>query len=392
MAEWPWARIRGIPGALWVLYADTFTMALGFFMLIPLLAYHLLENLALSVAVVGALSAVRTAAQQGLMPWSGWIADRMDYRRAIAVGVLIRAAGFTLLGAADSVPALAVACVLTGAGGSLFHPASYAAYAALARGRDHVTVYSTRETLSNLGFVLGPVVGGLLSALEFRWVCYGAATLFGMSFVITLAGLPSGLSGAGSNRRVRLRAVVAHRAFVRYCLLAAGIWLLISQLYLAVPVRAASVLPDAVGVGVVYSSAAVVMVVLMVPLTGLARRRWPTGRILATGAAGLGGGLAVMGVWDSAAGLFAGVAVFTVGQILSQPVMNAVVADYARENGVASYFGVHGLALAVGGVAGNVGGGFLYGLTGGWSLLSWAVFASWAVVLIWLLRRPGLVP
>lgn len=375
-----------------MLYADTFTMALGFYMLIPLLAYHLLEELALSVAVVGVLAAVRSASQQGLMPWSGWLADRMDYRRAIAVGVLIRAVGFTLLGTATSVPALAVACVLTGAGGSLFHPASYAAYAALARGRDHVRVYATRETLSNLGFVLGPVAGGLMAVLDFRWVCYGSAALFAVAFLVTVAGLPAGLSGSHSGQPVRLRAVVRHGAFVRYCFLAAGMWVLISQLYLAVPVRARAVLPDSLGVGAVYSAAAVVMVVLMVPLTGLARRRWPTGRILATGAVGLGAGLAVMGTWNSAVGLFAGVAVFTIGQIFSQPVMNAVVAGYAREGGVASYFGVHGLALAVGGVTGNVGGGLLYGLSGGLSVLPWASFASWALALAYLLRRPGVLP
>lgn len=379
-----WTWFDGPPRGLRVLYADTFVMALGFYMLVPLLAYHLLESLALSLAVVGALSAVRTAAQQGLMPWSGRLADRMDYKRAIAAGVLIRSAGFALLGVADDVPVLAVACVLAGAGGSLFHPASYAAYAALASDRDRVTVYAARETLSNLGFVLGPVAGGLLAALDFRWVCFGAAALFGVAFVVTVAGLPSGLASPPGARRSTLREVAAHGAFVRYCLLAAGIWVLISQLYLAVPVRAAAVLPDAVGVGAVYSAAALAMVAVTVPLNRSVQRRLPARAALALGTAGLGGGLAVMGWWTSAAGLFAGVAAFTIGQVLTQPTMNAVVAGYARRGATGAYFGVQGLALAVGGVVGNLGGGFLYGLATGpgpGQALPWAIFAGWAAVL-----------
>lgn len=329
MGSRSWAPFHRTPRALWVLYADTFTMALGFYLLIPLLAYHLLSNLGLTAAVVGALAAARTAAQQGLMPWSGWAADRLGYRRAIATGVLVRAVGFALLGVAEGVPSLAVACVLAGAGGSLFHPASYAAYSALAEGRDHVRVYATRETLSNLGFVLGPVIGGALAVLDFRWVCLVSAGLFGVAFGVTVTGLPRDLGADGATTPVRLRSVVRNRSFVRFCVLAGGMWLLFSQLYLAVPVRAEAVLPDAVGVGAIYSTAAVVMIATMLPLTRAARSRWRTGRILATGTVGLGAGLAVMGLWDSVAGLVTGVVIFTVGQMLTQPVMNAVVADYA---------------------------------------------------------------
>ena len=64
--------------ALWVLYADTFTMAVGFYMLIPLLAVHFLENLSLTIAFVGVITAVRTASQNGLMPLAGWVADRCE--------------------------------------------------------------------------------------------------------------------------------------------------------------------------------------------------------------------------------------------------------------------------------------------------------------------------
>ncbi|RYV52123.1 MFS transporter [Pengzhenrongella frigida] len=388
-----WSPLRDTPAALWVLYADTFTMAVGFYMLIPLLALHFLDDLGMSIALVGVLAAVRSASQQGLMPVSGWIADRVDYRRAICAGVLVRAGGFALLGTVGSTPGLVVASVLTGVGGSLFHPASYAAYAALARGRDHVRVYSTRELVSNLGFVVGPVLGGAVAGLNFQWVSYGAAALFLIAFVVTAVGLPAGLSGPG-RARPDLRAVFTDRAFVRYCVLAGALWLLISQLYLVVPVRAAVVLPGTFGVGLVYSAAAVIMVLTMLPLTGFASRRLEAGQILSWGAFALATGIAVMGLWSSLAGLLVGVSLFTVGQMLAQPVMNAAVAGYSSDGSVASYFGVQGLALAVGGVVGNLVGGALYGLAarGGWvALTPWVGFLTWGLVLALVLRRPGYV-
>ncbi len=200
----PPAQRARTPRALWVLYTDTFTMAVGFYMLVPLLAVHFLDGLGLTIALVGLLSAIRSASQNGMMPIAGWIADRVDYRRAISIGVLIRALGFALLGTAQSTPALVAASILTGLGGALFHPASYAAYAALAQGQNRVRVYATREMVSNLGFVVGPVVGGLLAGLNFSYVSWSSAGLFVLAFLVTVIGLPGGLSGPRQDH-VRMR-------------------------------------------------------------------------------------------------------------------------------------------------------------------------------------------
>lgn len=387
----PPARGQRTSPALWVLYTDTFTMAVGFYMLVPLLAIHFLDDLGLTIALVGLLSAIRSAAQNGLMPVAGWIADRVDYRRAIAVGVLIRAAGFAMLGTVESTPGLVLASVLTGLGGALFHPASYAAYSALAEGRDKVRVYATREMVSNLGFVVGPVVGGLVAGLNFSYVSWTSAGLFVLAFFVSVLGLPAGLSGPRQERQ-SLRGVFGDRAFVRYCVLAASLWVLVSQLYLVVPVRARDVLPGTTGLGLVYSAAAVLMVVTMLPLAKLTSSRLRPGQVLALGALALASGIAVMGLWDTTTGLFVGIGVFTVGQMLSQPTMNAVASGYAPDGAVASYFGVQGLAFAIGGVIGNTVGGLLYtvaGGTGAAALVPWFVFLAWGVVLAVVFSRPG---
>ncbi len=369
--------------ALWVLYGDTLTMAVGFYMLVPLLAYHYLQNIGLTVAVVGVLTAVRSAAQNGVMPISGWVADRIGYRRAIAGGVLIRASGFAVLGAVSSLPLLVLGSVLAGLGGALFHPASYAAYSALAVGRDSVRVYSTRELFSNVGFVLGPMIGGLLAGLDFQWVAFGSAGLFLVAFFLTVIGLPRVLLAADT-KRARFGEALRDRSFRRYLVVVAALWMLVTQLYLVVPVRAADVLPGAIGVGVVYTAAAVFMVVTMLPLTGFMSRHLPAPRILALGSVSLGTGVAVMGLWDSVAGLVAGVLTFTLGQMLSQPVMNAVVSELADGRAVASYFGAMGLAQAVGGITGNLAGGALYTLAGTdstWANVTWFVFLAAGLVI-----------
>jgi DHA1 family multidrug resistance protein-like MFS transporter len=87
------------------------------------------------------------------------------------------------------------------------------------------------------------------------------------------------------------------------------------------------------------------------------------------------------------------VVVFTLGQVLCQPMMNTLVSRFADGDRIASFFGVNGLALAVGGVIGNVGGGALYQLAGSrpeYAWVPWLVFGAWsvAVAALYARRRP----
>jgi len=63
-----------------------------------------------------------------------------------------------MFGTVHSVPGLVIASVLTGVSEALFHPASYASYAALTRGTGTPPASMHLEMVSNLGFVVGPVV------------------------------------------------------------------------------------------------------------------------------------------------------------------------------------------------------------------------------------------
>ncbi|GAA1946862.1 MFS transporter [Microbacterium aquimaris] len=380
--------------ALRILYVDTFTMAVGFYMLIPLLAFHFLDDVGLTIAVVAALTAVRTAAQNGTMPLAGWVADHIGFRNAILIGVLVRASGFALLGASDHVAMLTVASLLTGLGGALFHPASYSAYAALAPEGDRVRVYATREVISNVGFIAGPALGGVLAGVDFAIVSTGSAALFLVAFVVSFFGLPREARDP-DRTPPRLRTAFLDMAFLRYCALVAGMGVMITQFYLVIPFRADQLLPGSIGVGVVYSGAAVVMVVTMLPLTAWTNRTFTRPVILAGAAVLLGGGIAVIGAAPTTPVMLLGVAVFVVGQMLAQPVMNAVVSGFAPDGSVASYFGVQGLATAIGAITGSAIGGVVYSVAGSdprtWA---WLFFPVWGAVVAsaFAVARPGSAP
>ena len=372
-------------GALVALYGNTFVMATGFYVLVPLLAVHLADGLGFGLALVGLLAGIRAGAQQGLQLPAGILADRWGVRRTIVAGVLVRAAGFGALALATTPLAVGAAGVAVGLGGALFHPASYAAYARLGGARPDV--FARREALSNAGFVVGPLLGGLLVATGFDVVCVVAAGLFLAAAPLTWWGLgraaepvavPQGtvapaaegyLPASGRMRRE------ARRALVALCLLNAAAWAIFTQLQLVVPLRLDAVLGSSVGVGAVYAGAAVLVLALTVPVTRRLQARLRLPAVLALGVATMGAGIAVLGGGSSVVALVAGMVVFTLGQMVFQPAMSAVVAAGAPAASVATRFGVNGVALAVGGVVGSsVVGALLAGplAHAGWA---WAGFA-----------------
>ncbi|MGD0609644.1 MAG: MFS transporter, partial [Streptosporangiaceae bacterium] len=104
-----------------------------------------------------------------LVPAGRW-ADRVGRRRLFVAGLIAFSAGSLLCGIAPGVAALIAARVIQAVGAGLMVPASLslllACVPAAARGR----AIGTWSALGALGAALGPVIGGSLVQVSWRWV------------------------------------------------------------------------------------------------------------------------------------------------------------------------------------------------------------------------------
>lgn len=367
------ARRRGLIALL----ATSFLMFGGFFMVIPLVSVYFVEHLGLAAAVVGMALALRQLIQQGMTMFGGALADRFGARLLIGVGVLIRAVGFFSLAWATDSLGLFVAMILSALGGALFDAPSRAALAALATEETRARIFSINAVVSNLGMIMGPLVGALLIRYNFATVCLAAGACFIAVIIAVLLLPPVRVAESQQSMSFGLGLALRDRTFVMFTALLMGYWFMWVQLTLSLPLAGERLTGSSDTVGLIYAFNAGLTVLLQYPILGLAQRWLRPIPILVIGVVLMSLGLGSVAIANSLPTLLVCVSIFTVGTLLSAPTQQTVAAALADPRALGSYFGVNSLALAFGGSLGNLTGGLLVDTARklGQPALPWLTFA-----------------
>ncbi|KUH65033.1 MFS transporter [Mycolicibacterium novocastrense] len=351
---------------------NQFGINLGFYMLMPYLAGYLAGPLGLAAWAVGLVLGVRNFSQQGMFIVGGTLADRLGYKPLIVAGCLLRTAGFGLLVVAESLPMVLIASAATGFAGALFNPA-VRAYLAADSGDRRVEAFAVFNIFYQAGILAGPLAGLALMALDFRVTAAAAATVFALLTVAQLFALPQH-SATPRTEKVSVlddwRAVVANRSFLLFAAAMIGSYVLSFQVYLALPLHAAILAPDAetLLVAAVFVVSGVIAVGGQLRITRVFGARWGAGRSLIIGTLILAIAfvpLAVVpdsgrfGLAASAIALLSAAALLAVGSAAVFPFEMDTVVSLAQNRLVATHYGFYNTIIGVGILAGNLGTGAL---------------------------------
>ncbi|MFD9945257.1 MFS transporter [Nonomuraea sp. NPDC059023] len=336
-----------------LLMINQLAINVGFYMLMPYLAAHLTGDLGLAVWAAALVLGVRNLCQQGLFLLGGSLADRLGYKPMILTGLLLRTAGFAMLGLVEAVPALLAASALTGLAGAFFNPAARA-YLAQEAGERKVEAFALFNVFYQTGILAGPLVGLLLNAVAFRLTCLSAAALFAVLALAQARALPA-RRGSRADADVSIladwRGALGDRAFCLFALAMTGSYVLGFQVYLSLPL---AVPEQAVWIFVVSGAMAMLG---QVKVTAWAAARWTPGQAITRGLALMGLSFAPPGLM--AAGLPGGVAVMaatvllTLGSMIVYPFEMATVARFGGER-IGTCYGLYSTASGIGVAAGNV--------------------------------------
>lgn len=163
-----------------------FIMNMGFYMLIPYLAFYLTESVKISSFIVGAILGVRLLCQQGMSFFGGILADRFGIRLNILIGTILRSFGFLLFGLSNSTLFLIIASILSGLGGALYTPAIKSALVYYSPSEeDKSKIFSILNISDNLAIALGPLFGLLLLGYDFLYIACISSIIYLISGIVS---------------------------------------------------------------------------------------------------------------------------------------------------------------------------------------------------------------
>ena len=165
---------------------------LGFSLILPLLPYYA-ETFNATKFQTGLLIAVYALMQLIGAPILGRLSDRFGRRPILLISIFGTFLGFVLFGFATSLWMLFVARILDGiTGGNLSVAQAYISDVTDAQNR--AKGLGLVGAAFGIGFIIGPVTGGLLSQYGYNIPAFVAAGLALLNFIVVYAWLPESLT------------------------------------------------------------------------------------------------------------------------------------------------------------------------------------------------------
>ena len=358
----------GLPTTFWTLFVGVLLMSLATFVF-PFLALFLRAR-GYSVEHTGLLVALFGAGSIPAGPMGGWFADRMG-RRPTLIGALLLAAALTaLLPFLEALPVVAAGTLALGFAVHAYFPAANAVVADVVRPDRYADAYGLLYWERNLGVAGSFALGGQLAAFGYqRLFLADAATTLAFAIITAFLipetrPLPQPVGPATASPPADLRArhrglgtVLADRHFRRLMGLNLGLLLGMFQFMVALPVVMArrGFTPAEYGRAMAVNG---ILIVLCQPWMGRVSARFAPAHALAGAALLVAAGYGGYAFAATPLQFTLATAVWSLGEIVTIPLVSALVAKLSPTDLRGQYQGVYGtsfgaalaLAPALGGV------------------------------------------
>ena len=340
---------RGLPRAVWLASAVTLVNRAGT-MVLPFLSLYLVERLHFSTSTAGWFLAAFGLGSVAGSTVGGILSEHFGSKRVLVGSLFGGGIGFLCLTLTQDPYLIALILFSVSSVGDAFRPAVMSYVTDAVEDEKKTRALALLRLAINVGMTLGPAVGGLLAAIDYFWLFVGdASTCIAASFLAALVlpnlahqqATPSALTPEPSRPW-------NDRHFVLFLGLVLMTSVVFFQLLSTVPVwlRQEAGLSEA-RIGLFFAANAILVSLLEMPTVHFAERYRPL-TVCSFGAALLCLGLGLMPLTGgSFVWILGTLLVWTLGEMLSAPFTNSVVAHRAPKGRSGRYMGAYGSMWSV---------------------------------------------
>ena len=377
--------LRSFDRRIWVLFSGRIIGVTGFSIVVPFLSIYLNQQLGVPMTVVGLIFLFSSGAGAFGQILGGELADRVGRKKVMIFSMASRSVVFALISVVmmNHGDYAVIGMLIVGSNffGSFFEPASSAMVADLVEPSKRLEAYGLLRIGQNIGWTLGPLLGGLLAIISYSSLfLLTAFCTASVAFIVIL--LVSDSMSSTKTERFNVRDLLAVRkdtVFAAFCLISVLLSLVTAQMSSVYSVYSEKVVGVQVyEVGYLYAINGIMVVFLQFPVA-----RWVS-RFRMTNAISMGAFLYAIGYFlvaftNDFFTLAFCMAVISMGEIVVSPALSNLVANMSPENMRGRYMGVYGLFSSFGWSMGPLAGGVLMDAFVGTPIILWGGVASFAI-------------
>lgn len=360
--EGPDARSRARSG-LWILCACQAVLSAGMSLSFPFFAIYLHRDRGLPMTQVGLFLSMALLAMAMGQACAGELSDIVGRRRMMLASLWGRTFAVLLLAAAVwgrwTLPSVLLLHLASSFCGNLFDPSAGGWLADHFGPRERVRGYGLLRIAVNLGWAIGPALGGWLARDSYAALFFiGASTCAACAVVVGLwLRDKPGATRAQAFELAGVFSAAGDARFLRFCVWVLLLGSVMSQLVATLSIHALDFLGLREGqVGLLFTLNGLMVVALQHPIN-VWWSRWRMSTALYAGSLFYALGYGALAFAPGFRALAAAVAVVTVGEMIVSPGANALAANMAPASMKGRYIGFMGLMHQAGAALGPLLGG-----------------------------------
>jgi MFS family permease len=377
------AAYKGLPAAAWLLALVVLINRSGS-MVLFFLSLYLTQQLHYSVSDAGKLISLYGMGSLIGTFIGGWLSDSYGTQKILLWSLILSGIGFIALGNVSHISSIALILFILAITAEAFRPASSTAMAQVCSPDIRTRSFALLRLAVNLGFSIGPVVGGFLANINYYylfWVdgltCLAAALLFWFIFnqgkqkLQTVNRIHIELKKSPWQDRILLN--ILSQSFI--------IGFVLYQIFNTWPLylKEGYHLPEYY-IGTLMAVNTVLIVLFEMPIIHQLEKRDPL-KIMKIGTLFYFGGFALLPFGQSYGYAVFTILIWTTGEILLFPLCASFIANLAQESNIGRYMGIYTFTFSLSFAAAPLIGSLIYAHLG--PLLLWNIVAALGIF-VWL--------
>lgn len=323
-------------------------------MVLPFLGIYLTSSLGFSLEQTGIILSCFGVGSMAGSFLGGWLTDKFGHFYVQFISLFLGGVIFIILSNVEGYYQLAIGILVLSTIAESFRPANASSVSFYAKPENVSRAFSLNRMAINLGFSIGPAIGGLLAAISFKLLfladgitCIGAAIFFFLYFRNVKGHQPKAKKQKTDTEKAK--PAYKDRKFIFFTLLTSCFAILFFQLFISLPLYYREIYQLSEGkIGMLLALNGFVVFSMEMTLVYLLGKSAKINKLIFIGLVLVGLGFVILNLIHAEFILAIGMFILSIAEIFAMPFMVTFVVQRSDLQNRGSYMGMYSFAYSVG--------------------------------------------